>query len=575
MLVPKDISDNYKVTEQIGSGSFSIVYKATQLNTEKDVAIKCLSIGRDIYKNFLNEVRIVFRLKNKYIVDVLDIYSISPYYYIIYDYMKYGSLRDFIIDNKIQTMNQVLEIIKSVSYGMDYIHSNNILHRDLKPENILIDKDENDKYIYKICDFGISKFSEKEDLSSNVGSPAYMAPEKFNFLYDKRSDIYSVGVIFYELIHGLRPFSGSINEIMQGHLYSEPFINPKLDIKIQDILKKLLEKNPDKRYQSFLEILKDLDDLNIKEDYPIKTFNLDKAQEIKIDTNLITIKIIEKNNIDSNIRNLGKRIKDYYLKEEYNYIINKKEFIIYDNSLNIDFFYEKEVNKVFKDKNLVFFTTNNSLYKIENNEEKKLLDINYQFIDFCNKSKTIIYSENNNIFIYDYMKEKIIHSYNLENNKIKKFYKTDNKIYIINDFENRHILEVYDISYNSFKLENKYIIRGKFISSSIYENNIYLVSKYYENILLEIVSWDNFYLKSFLLDINENIIDFFIDNELIVFYSNKSIFKINNLNVINKLELKNISDILQVKYYNKNLIYFEKDNENYYLNRINDFLTEF
>ena len=258
----------YKIIKTLGAGSMGVV-----LLVEKEgcnYAMKILRretntpLSKTKRKRFFREAEIMKAISHPNIVKVYDFGFTEeddvPYF--IMEYVSGRSLREFIDNIKISN-DEKTEIIKQVLEALDTVHEAGILHRDVKPENIIITEDNT----AKLTDFGIARI-EASNLTFTLellGTPAYMAPESFtnSIKKDQRSDIFSVGVIYYELLTGVKPFSGeTIEEMMesvQNDLPVEPCkIAQNLDPHIQDVLGKMLAKNPKERFKSATEVIKAL-----------------------------------------------------------------------------------------------------------------------------------------------------------------------------------------------------------------------------------------------------------------------------------------------------------------------------
>jgi serine/threonine protein kinase len=233
----------------IGRGSFASVYKGTDIQNN-NVAIKKISIEKKKYNTMIeNELQIVRKLNHINIIKIHDIIHDRVYnhIYLILDYYKNGDLANFLKGKSLKEKFSRKYSIQ-LKNGIQYLINNNILHRDLKPQNILI----SDTYIIKITDFGFARYFTKDSMIETVcGSPLYMAPEIMSKnCYTIKSDLWSIGIIIYEMLYGKVPFKGSnifklMNTINNTQIYFDK--NYLISKSCKELLKRLLEKNHDNR----------------------------------------------------------------------------------------------------------------------------------------------------------------------------------------------------------------------------------------------------------------------------------------------------------------------------------------
>jgi eukaryotic-like serine/threonine-protein kinase len=233
--------------EYLGRGGMGIVFKARQPELDRLVAVKVLA--PDVHEDpafaerFTREARTLARLNHPNIVGFYDFGRSDEYVYLVMAYVNGFSLRELLNSERLQP-EETMRIIRQLCEGLQYAHAEGIIHRDIKPENILIDV----RGEVKIADFGLAKLMDQSATSipltgrwERVGTPDYMAPELIlgSDVVDQRADIYSLGVVFYEMLTGELP-----NERLRGPL--EPsLINPLLD----EILLRMLESDPKRRFQ--------------------------------------------------------------------------------------------------------------------------------------------------------------------------------------------------------------------------------------------------------------------------------------------------------------------------------------
>ena len=244
--------DEYIVDKKrIGKGSFSIVYKAEHKLNKKLVAIKEISVDNisKIKENIKREVNVMKNLDHENIVKLHNVIIDKKYdnIYLVFDYYPLGDLANFLNKQCLKEIYAQRYTIQ-LSKGLEYLYNNRIIHRDLKPQNILVTK----AYNLKITDFGFARYFDSDIMIQTIcGSPIYMAPEIMrNKKYNNKSDLWSVGVILYEMLIGHPPFrSKNILELLTK-IRTQKILIP-LNIKLSDnclkLLFNLLKIDPDKR----------------------------------------------------------------------------------------------------------------------------------------------------------------------------------------------------------------------------------------------------------------------------------------------------------------------------------------
>ncbi len=242
------VESRYLLEEPLSGGSFGLVFRGLEREQNIPVAIKIFNAQAQRFQNSFNELRLLFRLRHPHIVKILDLFYIQNSYALVFEYMNQGDLRQKMEGQGCFLEIEALMIVNQIASGLAYIHSQKIVHHDLKPENILVHQTSSE-LIYKLADFNISKFNNTGVLlASNQGSPLYMAPEQFYDRYDHRADLYSLGIILFELLTGQTPFDGSLQELMRAHIQAEiPWHKYAISEPLQDLLKLLLAKNPQER----------------------------------------------------------------------------------------------------------------------------------------------------------------------------------------------------------------------------------------------------------------------------------------------------------------------------------------
>ncbi|HOJ49312.1 MAG TPA: protein kinase [Spirochaetota bacterium] len=281
----------YKIIEKISEGGMGIVYKAVDEKNETVVAIKTLKyyvdVGSEAFIRFKKEAENLEKLNHKNILKFIDLLEKDKRLYIVTEYIDGYNLKDLINSNL--TIDEKIGIILQIAEALDYVHLNGIIHRDIKPSNIMVKKDNT----VKILDFGIANLMDFQDmitLSKNIeGSFAYMSPEQSGMLQrgvDTRSDLYSLGILFYQFITGKLPYDAKdVGELIHQHIAKIPEepknIVPELSPIINKIILKLIKKDPDERYQTAYGLAEDLKIyLQLNEEQK-KTFYLELGKKDK------------------------------------------------------------------------------------------------------------------------------------------------------------------------------------------------------------------------------------------------------------------------------------------------------
>lgn len=259
------IGDRYEIVEQIGTGGMSDVYKAKCHKLNRFVAIKVLKKEFRDDKNFVSKFRVEAQsaagLSHPNIVSVYDVGSEDGYEYIVMELIEGITLKTYIERKGHLAIKEATSIAIQVAQGMEAAHKNHIIHRDIKPQNIVISKEGK----VKVTDFGIARAASANTINSNaMGSVHYISPEQARGGFvDERSDIYSLGVVMFEMVTGKVPFEGdSTVSIALRHIQDEmPGIQeiiPDAPISISKIIEKCTQKKPDARYLKVSSLIADL-----------------------------------------------------------------------------------------------------------------------------------------------------------------------------------------------------------------------------------------------------------------------------------------------------------------------------
>jgi serine/threonine protein kinase len=260
----------YEIIEEIGSGGMGVVYRAHDPVLGRDVAIKLIvakSMDPEMRERFYREARASGKLQHENLAIVYDVGEIEGRPYIVMEYLKGKDLGAIIKAKTPLTLPQKLDYSRQICKGLAFVHSENIIHRDIKPENIMIV----DGGKVKILDFGIARpvSSKLTQAGTRVGTPWYMSPEQIKGDgIDKRSDIFSFGVLLYELLTYRRPFEGDDTTVMYKIVHEEPPPIQLDDVEMQEELKallaKCLAKSANDRYNSFAEVMSALEQAETK-----------------------------------------------------------------------------------------------------------------------------------------------------------------------------------------------------------------------------------------------------------------------------------------------------------------------
>jgi eukaryotic-like serine/threonine-protein kinase len=248
----------YRLVEQLQQGGMASVYLAYHIYTRAYVALKVVDTYTADLKLLYREKEILQALQHKHIVSCLDAGQDGRYYYMAMPYLHGGTLEEM-LDEKPLTPEEACLVLEQLTSALTYIHELGILHRDIKPTNILFDQD----YNLYLTDFGIASWlGEKPQYNGRVmGTPHYTAPELFDGYVDERSEVYSVGILLYQLLTGSLPFDGPSDwKICLHHRETRPlapsFLNPSIPRPVERVILGALEKDPRQRYQSVEALLR-------------------------------------------------------------------------------------------------------------------------------------------------------------------------------------------------------------------------------------------------------------------------------------------------------------------------------
>ena len=314
------VSDRYEIIELIGVGGMANVYCAKDLKLDRKVSFKVLKeefIDEEFIGKFSKEARAAARIAHVNIANVYDVGNDGNIYYIVMEYVDGYTLKDIIKTKAPFTNEEVLGISIQIANALEVAHSNNIVHRDIKPQNILVTKEGG----IKVTDFGIARATTSNTITTDtMGSVHYFSPEQARGGYvDFKSDIYSLGIIMFEMVTGKLPFDGDgVVQLAMKHI-NEPLpdmkkLNKNISNSLEKIILKATTKNPDNRYSSAKELNNDLkmalsdesgdfvtDNNFIDEDSPTVVIKPEEIEQIK--------NMANKTNND--------KLKDKYEDKEY------------------------------------------------------------------------------------------------------------------------------------------------------------------------------------------------------------------------------------------------------------------
>lgn len=255
--------DQYKILSRIGGGGMGEVYRALDLELQRDVAIKCvrpeLADLEEVTKRFRNEARTLAKLSHLNIATVYRFFTNEDRLFLVMEYIDGIQFSGKGADGGRLSYKDAVSMVRDALHGLGYAHENGVVHRDIKPGNLMLDQ----RGIVKVLDFGIAHLiggTRMTRAGSMVGTPAYMAPEQIlGKQVDQRTDLYSLGIVLYELLAGQLPYQGDSEfELMRSHLEKEPphlrdITNLEIPLKLQETVERALHKEKEDRFQSAVE----------------------------------------------------------------------------------------------------------------------------------------------------------------------------------------------------------------------------------------------------------------------------------------------------------------------------------
>ena len=293
-LEGKILGGRYEIIEKIGNGGMATVYKAKCLVLKRYVAVKVLreefTTDNEFVRRFNVEAQSVASLTHPNIVSVYDVGHDGDLYYIVMELVKGKTLKDIIVEDKVLGWKWSVKIAIQIASALEVAHKNNIVHRDIKPHNIIITEDG----VAKVTDFGIAKAVSNSTITAfgaTIGSVHYFSPEHAKGgITDAKSDLYSLGVVLYEMVTGKVPFDADTPvSVALMHMQQEPLppsdINPNVPQSVSQIIMKAMQKDPALRYNSATEMKASLEAVLKNPDAGVASVGTDKFATQRVELN--------------------------------------------------------------------------------------------------------------------------------------------------------------------------------------------------------------------------------------------------------------------------------------------------
>lgn len=300
--------DQFLLKDIIGEGAMGVVYKARDTQLNRDVALKILKKealhnDSDLLKRFKREAQNIAKLQYEHIIDVYSVGMANDFNYIVMEYVDGYKLSDLLKSKESLEYQFCINIMYLICRAIEYSHSKGILHRDIKPENIMISTLGD----IKIVDFGLSKVNniDMSKISHHgdlIGTPIYMSLEVMENSdnFTEKSDIYSLGVLFYQILTGEYPFNGKSTHDLYKHLILGKYkdakdINNNIPMEINNLINNMLKKDPNLRYD--LKTIINILSKYINFDLNGNVLNSHVLKKAKIDVSNYPTKIVNKQNV--------------------------------------------------------------------------------------------------------------------------------------------------------------------------------------------------------------------------------------------------------------------------------------
>ena len=321
------LGNRYEILEKIGAGGMSDVYRAMDHSLSREVAVKVLKPEFAQDANFVSKFRAEAQsaagLEHPNIVNIYDVGSEDGLYYIVMEYVEGITLKTYIAKKGRLGYNEVLSIAIQVGRGIEAAHNKAIVHRDIKPQNIIISKEGK----VKVTDFGIARAATSNTIHADImGSVHYVSPEQArNGYVTYQSDIYSLGIVIYEMCTGRVPFDGDTTvaiaiQHLQAEMTPPSEYAPDLPIAVERIIKKATMKSPDRRYASISEMLIDLKKalINPNEDFVViaDAAGVDKTRVISDEEVAKIQQQVKKNEAEKRAKEPAKKVEEELVDDD-------------------------------------------------------------------------------------------------------------------------------------------------------------------------------------------------------------------------------------------------------------------
>lgn len=270
-MIGTTLNNRYELLEKIGEGGTAVVYKAKCHLLNRFVAVKVLkdelANDKEFVEKFKREASAAASLSCNNIVNTYDVGTENNINYIVLEYINGKTLKQIINEEGKLNWKKAVDISKQIASALDCAHKNNIVHRDIKPHNILVTEDG----IVKVADFGIAKASDSVTITNSnkiMGSAHYLSPEQAKGMrVDGRTDIYSLGIVIYEMITGKVPYDAESPVSVALKHIQDPVIpprdiNPNIPVNLNNLVLKCMEKNPEARYENAKKLIDDLNNIS-------------------------------------------------------------------------------------------------------------------------------------------------------------------------------------------------------------------------------------------------------------------------------------------------------------------------
>ncbi len=296
--IGKKLDGRYEITELIGVGGMADVYKATDIIDNKVVAVKILkkefAENEEFLRRFRNESKAIALLSHPNIVKVYDVGFSEKIQFIVMEYIDGITLKEYIENEKVLTWKDSVHFVIQILRALQHAHDRGIVHRDIKPQNIMLFTDGT----IKVMDFGIAKFAREEGRTATdqaIGTVHYISPEQARGdVTDEKSDIYSVGVMLYEMLTGQKPFDTD-NPVtvavmhMQNTAERPRAINPDIPAGLEEIILRAMEKDAESRYQTASDMIRDIESFKANTSMTFGYYEEDVPEEAEESTQFFAV----------------------------------------------------------------------------------------------------------------------------------------------------------------------------------------------------------------------------------------------------------------------------------------------